>query len=70
VLLKSDLALQHAYLRGCFVQKSLNLAAALGVTKFITTIAWIWSHLVVLPKSDLDVKQITLEAGWLNESLS
>ncbi len=43
--------------------KSLHLAAALGVSKFIkplTTMPWIQSHFAALLKSDLDAQQTHL----------
>ncbi len=42
------------------MQKSSCLAAALGVKEFITAIATILAHFVVLLRSDLDIQQAHL----------
>ncbi len=48
------------------MNKSSRLAPALGVTKFIIVTDKLWSHFVVLLKSDLDVQQTHL--SLLNKS--
>jgi hypothetical protein len=70
VLLKPDLDVHKpTSSEAGLLNKSSSLAAALGVTKFITAIAM--SHFVVLLKSDLDVYEPTSSEGsFLNKSSS
>jgi hypothetical protein len=37
------------------LSKSSSLAAALGVTKFVTMSHMVWSHVLEKPKSDINV---------------
>ncbi len=50
------------------LNKSLCLAQALGVTKFINMRDMIWSYFVVLLKSHLDIQQTHLR--WLIDAYS
>jgi hypothetical protein len=47
--------------RAGYVEQNSCLAEDLGVTKFMTIIARIWSHVAVLVKSDFVVQQNHLE---------
>ena len=51
------------------LNKSLCLAAALGVTKIITIIVTYWVTLFVLLKSDLDVQRIHLRGRFVEQKL-
>ncbi len=70
MLLKSDLDVHEpTFSEAGLLNKSTCIAAALGVTKFVTAIAM--SHFVVLLKSDLDVYEPTSsEDSFLNKSCS
>ncbi len=65
MLLKSDLDVQQT--DPSLFKKSSCLAQALGVAKFTNMRDVIWSHFVVLLKSDLGVQQTHLK-GCFNGS--
>jgi len=48
--------------RYCFFNESLSLAAAFGVTKFMTSLSM---NCLVLPKFDLEVEQTGFKRLWV-----
>ncbi len=57
VLLKSDLDVKQAHLRGGLVDKKFMLSCRFRCDQIQQSLPWIESHFVALLKSDLDIQQ-------------